>query len=63
MFALTIKVLDVLQRVMMVSKIKYDFFFNLDFLSNQTKKNITSYLNRWKEKHKNIEFFSRSKYR
>ena len=36
--------------------------FNLNFLLFPTKKFITSCLERWKERHKNIEFISRFKY-
>ena len=47
--------------IMVISKIKYELFY-LDFLLFQTKKSITSWLKRWKEKQKNIEFISRFKY-
>ena len=46
---------------MVISKIKNEFFY-LDFLLFLTKKFITSWLKRWKEKHKNIELISRFKY-
>lgn len=46
---------------MVMSKIKYEFLY-LDFFFFQTKKVITSWLERWKEKYKNIESILRFKY-
>ena len=46
---------------MVISNIKHEFF-NLDFLLFQTKKFITSWLKRGKEKDKNNELISRLKY-
>ena len=42
-------------------KVKYEFFY-LDFFLFPTKNFITSWLKRWKEKHKNIELILRLKY-
>ena len=46
---------------MVISKIKYKFFY-FDFLLFQIKKFITSWLKIWNEKHKNIELILRFKY-
>ena len=50
-----------LQSIMVISKIKYGFFY-LGFLLFQSKKFITSWLKWWKEKHKAIELILRFKY-
>ena len=39
-----------------------EIFFFSDFLLFQTKKLVSSWLKRWKEKQKNIELISRFKY-
>ena len=58
---LTIKAVAFLQCIMVISKIKYEFFY-LNFLLFQIKKFITTCFKRWKEKHRNVELISRFKY-